>query len=263
MTDSSPAEPGEAPADAGARGVLAFRLLQLACFAPLIAAVIAYFVAPDFQATMDVGIHAVSTADLAALRQWGQSLGPWAWLFTSLLMVVQAIAAPIPAVLVTATNAWLFGWVAGGILSIVSATVAATICYVLARSFGEPLVLRLVSREHLAKTDAFIERHGATAVLVARLVPFVPFDPISYVAGLTRMRVWTFFWATLLGQIPAGMTYSYLATQADKPNVLLIVAPSAFLGLVVLGVAARRALLGADPHGAAEDSPPAAGPDEG
>ena len=59
--------------------------------------------------------------DLEGLEAWGRRQGPAAALATTLLMIAQALAAPIPAVLVTFTNSLLFGWVLGGILSIVSA----------------------------------------------------------------------------------------------------------------------------------------------
>lgn len=232
----------------------AHRWLQVASLAPLVIGVIAYFTHPPLRASLDEGIGAMARGDLAALRVWGQSLGPWGWVGTSVLMIVQAIAAPIPAVLVTATNSWLYGWVLGGALSIVAATVAAGICYAIGQLFGEPVVARLISAKALARGDRIIAEHGVTAVLVARLVPFVPFDPISYVAGVGRMPFWRFMAATLVGQIPAGMTYAYLATYADKPSGLLVVGPSAVLGLIVVGLAARRALLPPDRAASSDDA---------
>jgi uncharacterized membrane protein YdjX (TVP38/TMEM64 family) len=58
--------------------------------------------------------------------------------------------------------------------------------------------------------DRFFERYGKWAVLVARLLPFVSFDIVSYAAGLTAMGFWEFFWATGLGQLPATIVYSYV-----------------------------------------------------
>jgi uncharacterized membrane protein YdjX (TVP38/TMEM64 family) len=201
----------------------------------------AYFAHAEFATEVDRGVGLLARWDRDGLRDWAADLGPWAALWTTLLMVVQALAAPIPAFLVTATNSWLFGWVVGGALSIVQATLAALVCEALARSLGEPLVVRTTSSEQRARADLVMKKHGATAVLVARLMPFVPFDPISYAAGLARMPVGSFVWATLVGQIPAGMTYAYLA-QTKDPNLLFVSVPAALLGLAVLGAATRRAL---------------------
>jgi len=50
-------------------------------------------------------------------------------------------------------------------------------------------------------------------VLLARLLPFVPFDAISYGAGLTSTGFWPFLVATGLGQVPATLLYSYLGER--------------------------------------------------
>lgn len=221
---------------ASRRAALAIRLASLA---PLAALAAAYALAPGFRSALNAGVSLLVRGDVAGLRAWGESLGAWAPLATSALMIAQAIAAPIPAVLVTAANSLLFGPFWGGVLSIVSATLAACVCWGLARLFGDALAGFLVSPRALAKADAVVARHGPLAVLVARLVPFVPFDPVSFVAGLARMPLLPFFVATLLGQAPAGMAYSYLAQEIDRPRTLVVAAVAALAGLALLGVAAR------------------------
>jgi uncharacterized membrane protein YdjX (TVP38/TMEM64 family) len=155
------------------------------------------------------------------------------------LMIVQAMVAPIPAVLITGANGLLFGPLLGGLLSIVSATLAAAVCFLLARSFGAPFVSRLVPSTVLQRTNTFMTQHGTAAVLMARLLPVVPFDPISYVAGLTQMRLAAFCWATLVGQIPAGMTYAYLSQEIYRPGHLVVKGVGAFLGLLLFGWTVR------------------------
>jgi len=75
------------------------------------------------------------------------------------------------------------------------------------------------------------------------LLPFVPFDPISYVAGLVRMRFWPFFLATTVGQIPAGFAYSYLGQELDSPVRFALGGMAAFFVLGVVGWSARRVML--------------------
>ncbi|MEE8143038.1 MAG: TVP38/TMEM64 family protein [Planctomycetota bacterium] len=222
------------------RGLLAIRLGVLL---PLVAFAVAFFAYAPLRATLQDGIGLLLAGDLPGLQVWGGELGLWAPLATSFLMVIQALIAPIPAVLVTATNSLLFGPFLGGILSIVSASVAAVICYFLARTFGELLVVRLIPQSSLERADQLIEKHGVTAVLLARLIPFVPFDPISFMAGLARMRLAPFFWATVVGQIPAGMTYSYLAQEMDQPTSFILKAICAFASLLLFGLFVRFVIL--------------------
>lgn len=238
--ESPPPTPDSDHSETGKRALLTIRILSVA---PLIFGLAVYLLHPPFRDGLDRGIGLLLQGNVQELQVWAQELGWWAPFATSLLMVIQALAAPIPAVLVTATNSLLFGWILGGLLSIFSATVAATICYGLGRVFGEPLVVRLVSKKHLRRTDEFMKDHGAVTVIVARLLPFVPFDPISYVAGVCRMHPWTFFWATFVGQIPNGMTYSYLARQIENPGTLILHAIGALAALIVISLGIRHALL--------------------
>lgn len=59
---------------------------------------------------------------------------------------------------------------------------------------------RVFKREHVDKTHAFLERHGAKAVVLARFVPFVR-TFITWVAGIGRMAPSTYFTYTAIGGV--------------------------------------------------------------
>lgn len=195
---------------------------------------------PDARTSLFEGISLLLAGDLEALHQWARELGFWAPLATSGLMLAQALAAPIPAVLVTWTNALLFGWFWGGCLSILSATLAASVCYFIGQAAGEPLLNALVSEKHREQWQDKAQRFGVQTILVARLLPFVPFDPISYLAGAGKLRFSHFFWATLVGQIPAGFAYSYLGAQISQPARFITTGIGIFVALIIIGLVARR-----------------------
>lgn len=207
---------------------------------PLAVCVGFYLLDPNFHDLMNEGVRLLIAADIIGLRVWGEALGVWAPLGTFLLMVIQALAAPIPAILITWVNSLLLGPFIGAIWSIFSATGAATLCFLIARVYGARLVTRLVSERVVTRTERFMDTHGGTAILAARLLPIVPFDPISYVAGLTRMRMWTFVWATALGQIPAGFIYSYLGQEIGRPVRLLMFGLAGFIVLILIGWGFRK-----------------------
>jgi len=236
-------------------------LLRLGTLLVFVAGLVAYCVFPTLRAQLSSGIILLLSGDLSGLRAWTAQFGLWAPLASLFLMIVQAIVAPIPAILITAVNSLLFGPFLGGLLSIVSATIAAAVCFLLARSLGEPFVSRLVSPSVLQRTNTFMTQHGTAAVLIARLIPIVPFDPISYAAGLTEMRLAAFCWATLVGQIPAGMTYSYVGQDIYRPGHLVVKGIGAFLGLLILGWAVRHVLVRRRHHQEQASSPTGARPD--
>ncbi len=183
-----------------------------------------------------------SNWSVEAIREKLLSLGPWAWAFSSLLMILQAIVSPLPAFMITIANGYVFGAFWGGVLALLSATVAAQLCYEAARALGRPALERWVGASTLAWADDFFQRHGVGAVLVARLLPFVPFDPISYAAGLTATTRRRFVTANLIGQIPATFIYSTLGSRFEDGRLPLELFTSlAAAGLVILAILAWRA----------------------
>lgn len=175
----------------------------------LFALLLAWWLIPGVNEFMQRSLAAFATLDQQAIERFIDSWGPQAALVSFALMVLQAIIAPLPAFLITFANASLFGAFWGGVLSWTSAMAGAALCFFIARVFGRSAVERLTGKTVLKNMDAFFERYGKHAILVCRLLPFVPFDPVSYAAGLTSIRFRHFFIATGLGQLPATIVYSW------------------------------------------------------
>lgn len=154
-------------------------------------------------------ISLFQSLDIEKIKAYILSFGVLAPLISFLLMVFQAILAPLPAFLITFANAALFGWVYGAALSWASAMVGALLCFYIAKFLGRDVVEKLTSKMALESVDAFFERHGVYAIVIARLLPFISFDVVSYAAGLTSMRLSSFLVATGVGQLPATLVYSY------------------------------------------------------
>ncbi len=155
------------------------------------------------------------------VRNYILSFGGWAVAVSFLMMVLQSVAAPIPAFVITFANAMVWGWQKGAILSWTSSMAGAALCFFLSRVYGRGLTEKLVSKFALEEVDGFFARYGKNTIFVARLLPFVPFDPISYAAGLTPMSFGGFFLATGLGQLPATIVYSYAAAKSTNPSTFV------------------------------------------
>lgn len=148
--------------------------------------------------------------DMEGLKQYILSFGMWAPIVSFLLMILQSVAAPLPAFVITFANAALFGWVNGAILSWSSAMVGAALCYYIAKFLGRNTVEKLTSKFALKSVDDFFAKYGKHTILIARLLPFMSFDLVSYAAGFTSMSFTSFFIATGVGQLPATIVYSYV-----------------------------------------------------
>lgn len=155
-------------------------------------------------------IFYLSMLNLESLKQYILSFGIWAPIISFILMILQSVAAPLPAFLITFANAALFGWVKGALLSWTSAMAGAALCFYIARFLGRDTVEKLTSKFAIDSVDEFFNKYGKHTILIARLLPFISFDLVSYAAGLTSMSFISFFIATGIGQIPATIIYSYV-----------------------------------------------------
>ncbi|MDR1775240.1 MAG: arsenosugar biosynthesis radical SAM protein ArsS [Actinomycetes bacterium] len=178
----------------------------------VVAAVLCYLLIPALHMRIDIALRVLRSNPSAAaayLRGFGVA-GP---VVSAALMVLQSVLAPIPAFVITFANGMIWGFAAGAALSWSSAMVGAALCFWIARLAGRPVVEKLAGGSRaLGFADLFFQRYGSRSVLIARLLPFVSFDLISYAAGLTDIGFGKFWLATGLGQLPATLLYSYLAS---------------------------------------------------
>lgn len=179
-------------------------------------------------------VHYLSMLDLDSLKEYILSFGVWAPIISFILMILQSIAAPLPAFLITFANAALFGWVKGAILSWSSAMVGAAVCFFIAKYLGRDVVEKLTSKFAIESIDSFFEKYGKHTILIARLLPFMSFDLVSYAAGLTSMSFISFFVATGIGQLPATIVYSYVGGMLTGGAKLMMMGILTLTALSVL-----------------------------
>jgi len=134
-----------------------------------------------------------------------------------LLMILQTILVVIPSEAVIALSGALgldtTKVIAVGILGLLA---GATIAFFISRYFGRKIVLKLVGEEWVDEVDEWIDEHGTKAIFVARLVPLIPFDLISYVSGLTKMDFKKYIVATIIGMLPRIVFLVYLGETAKS-----------------------------------------------
>ncbi len=172
--------------------------------------VLVYLLSEPLQKNIKQAIFIMSNVDVELVKGYILSFGILAPVVSFLLMVLQSIMAPLPAFIITFANAGLFGWVKGALLSWSSAMAGAALCFFIAKFYGREAVEKLTSKFAVENIDKFFEKYGKYAILIARLLPFISFDIVSYAAGLTSMGFWSFFIATGIGQLPATIIYSYI-----------------------------------------------------
>lgn len=212
-------------------------IMALSCIIAFFALV--YLVHGEVRDLINQSVQYLQNADVEGFRDSLLSFGPLAPVVSALLMVFQSIIAPLPAFVITFANGLLFGWFWGAVLSWSSAMAGTVLCFYLAKILGRPVVEKIVTKKALTWWDQFFDKYGKHAVFIARLVPVVSFDLVSYAAGVTSISFGQFFWATGLGQLPATILYSYLGQNATSTVKILFFLFTIVIALAVIGLILR------------------------
>jgi len=175
---------------------------------------------PGVRATLGRAISLLATGQLAQLRQYLQSFGGWAPLLSIGLMVAEAIAIPVPVTVVMVANGLVFGVWRGALVSVAGGFAGSLAAYAIGRWVGRRLLEHVVPASGLRWADGLMTRYGNWAIVLERWIPGVPGDPISYVAGLTRVPVLPFLALTMIGLVPANLAVAFLGSQiaSDVPT---------------------------------------------
>ena len=206
----------------------------------IVICVLSYFFIPIVNSNINAIFKMFATGDFNVVKEFVASYGHYAMAVSFMLMVFQSIAAPLPAFLLTFANANLFGWKAGALLSWSSAMAGAAVCFYIARILGRDFVEKLTSKTGLKQIDDFFAKYGRQSILIARLLPFISFDIVSYAAGLTSMNFLSFFIATGIGQLPATIVYSYVGGMLTGGAKLFVTALLILFALSALIILLRQ-----------------------
>jgi len=202
-----------------------------------------YFFSDGFRSEVHEALSALGTGDVDAVRDYLRSYGVWAPIASLCLMILQALAAPVPGFLIVFANGLAYGVLWGGLLSLTGQILAAILCFWIARSLGRAPVEALLGRFGLGSADKWFSKWGSKGVFLSRMVPGVGFDAVSYAAGLTPITFGAFLLATTAGTAPQTFIYAYLGQSAPDSARLLLILSTAVLAVVIIGavLASRRA----------------------
>ena len=139
-------------------------------------------------------------------------LGFFGILLFIVVMAIQGLLVPIPSEIVLLATGIIWGILGGGVMGIIGSMAAALLCFYISKKGGRPLVKKFVGDKAIYLADNFIKKYGMGAIIVARFLPFIAFDPISYASGLVDMDFKKYSIGTLIGSIPRAFFYSWLGS---------------------------------------------------
>jgi uncharacterized membrane protein YdjX (TVP38/TMEM64 family) len=151
----------------------------------------------------------------------------------------------IPGTFFVGVGAAIFGPFWGFVCVWPGIMAGAAMSYFTARKLGRDSICSLIGNR-LARYDDLIEQNGFRAVLFLRLM-FVPFGPLNYAAGLTKVKFRDFFLATAVGEAITILAITFFIGQirsawisGDEGRLSSTGMAVSVLVLLVLGIIAGK-----------------------
>ncbi|MGV1046412.1 FAD-dependent oxidoreductase [Limnohabitans sp.] len=199
----------------------------------LLALAIGAFVALDLGRYLSFDQLKASQASFAQLH----AEQPFTVAVVYFLVYVLATALSFPgATIITLAGGAVFGLWQGLLIVSFASTVGATLAFLASRFLLRDWVEARFG-QRLADINAGVNREGGFYLFTLRLIPVVPFFLINLLMGLTRMKVWTYYWVSQIGMLAGTAVYVNAGTQlAQLDSVKGILSPALLGSFVLLGL---------------------------
>ncbi len=145
------------------------------------------------------------------------------------------VALPLPRTVFSLASGLLLGNALGIMVAVAGAVTAAILGFLLARFLGGGLVARHADRRVVRTVDARLADGGLLGVAALRLIPVVPFAPLSYCCGLSSIAMRPYVIGTMLGSLPGTAAVVVLGdalTGATPPALAACYAAFALVGAI-------------------------------
>ena len=204
-------------------------LKKIAIAAVVVSAIAAFF-ALDLAQYLQLDFIKQSQSRIAALY----ADNPVQTLLVYGAVYVAATALSLPgATVLTLAGGAVFGLWWGLLVVSLASTIGATLAMLAARYLLRDTVEARFG-QRLAEVHKGVEREGAFYLFTLRLLPVMPFFVVNLLMGLSRMRVWTFFWVSQLGMLAGTLVFVNAGTQLARIDSLGGILSPALLGSFAL-----------------------------
>ena len=154
-------------------------------------------------------------------KEFIDSYGPLSAVVYILLQAAQIVVAIIPGEVVQIAGGYAFGTFLGTFYSFLGAILGTLIVFYATRFLGYSIVRRFVSAEKLAKFDFLINNPKSEIILLLLfLIPGIPKDTLTYIAGLTPVKPLRFLLISTLGRFPGLWGSAYIGANLQEKNYL-------------------------------------------
>lgn len=185
-----------------------------------------------------IDIFAVS-ASVESVQSWVEryaAYAPLAFIFIQLLQVVIFI---IPGEITQIAGGFLFGVAYGTLFSIIGILLGKMISYGIGYIFGKQSIISLFRAERYQKLYTLLQSPKAhLAIFLIFLIPGIPKDLFTYVAGAFRIRFVDFLLLSMSGRIPAIIGSAYVGALVQRQQwigaLIVVIVVVLIIGMSVI-----------------------------
>jgi uncharacterized membrane protein YdjX (TVP38/TMEM64 family) len=169
---------------------------------------IAVFIIVLVLLTIFVGGPILKTlGDPASFRAWVDERGIWGRVLFVGIIVLQVIIAFIPAEPLEIAAGYAFGAVWGTLLDWLGLVIGTLIVFLFVRKIGVKAVEVFFPREKIDSVKYLNNEKALNATaFILFLIPGTPKDLLTYIAGLTKIRLLPWILLTSIARIPSVVT---------------------------------------------------------
>ncbi len=161
-----------------------------------------------------------------------ESLGSMASIVFIMICVVRGLVF-IPCGLLSILGGLIFGPLLGTVFTLVGLTAGSVITFYLARGLGKSWAERALGHKY-DRYEGYISKDSFYSIFLMRVVPILPFDVVSSIAGISRARVDKYILATLLGSVPGVFIYVFFGDSVRSLSIKRVVFSVVFIAVFAL-----------------------------
>ncbi|MCY6958096.1 TVP38/TMEM64 family protein [Clostridium brassicae] len=179
--------------------------------------------------------------DVNSLVKYIKGYGKYALLCFIIIFSLKPILLVIPSAMLSIASGILFGPIKGFTINMVGFFISGTLAFMVARFLGKEFVDKILKGKVLSLNQN-IEKKGFKILFLLRLPPVLPYDPLSYACGLTKIDYKAFIFASLLGVVPETLCYSYMGENIFNPLCAKFIIPMTIIVIATLlsGIAFKK-----------------------
>lgn len=158
------------------------------------------------------------------LKQYVEAKGFTGILFFIFLQIFQVVIAAVPGEIVQVAGGYFFGPFWGTVYLVIGVVIGSIFNFHAARLLGLEIIKNMLPQRLLEKASLLLkEPKSELTVFLLFLIPGLPKDALTYLAGLTPVRLTRFLVIAVTGRLPALVVSTFMGAGLQQENLATII----------------------------------------